>query len=186
MRATVGPAADSIVSAGARWPADLIVVGAGGTGVGGQLIGSDTTVKIATNASAPVLAVPSGASQLPTHAVVAIDFSGASIAAATIAASMLGSNGLVTLAHPMPPDSNQVEALEQLQAIRDRLHRRTRRRVDCTVRSGPVMGSLIGIATDRSADLIVIAGHNTPLIDRFFTHGVRSPAPACSVLVVKP
>ncbi len=199
MRATTGFPADSILTAAARWPADLIVVGVGKHGFIDRLIGSETAVKIAMHSSAAVLAVPSSVTQLPLHAVAAIDFTEASVAAAMLAASVLGPNGLLTLAHAafLVKDESDPGSLvdvytagarEKLGAIRDRIHRRTKRRVDFALRSGAVVESLMEIATSRHADMIALGGHERDLVERLFTGSVRSSilrTTGCAVLVAQ-
>jgi nucleotide-binding universal stress UspA family protein len=199
MRATIGFAADSILSSAARWPADLIVVGLGKHGFADRVIGSETAVKIAMHSSVAVLAVPPDATQLPMHAIAAIDFTEASVAAATLAASLLGPNGLVTLAHAafLVKDESDPGSLvdvytagarEKLEEIRDRIHRRTKRRVDFALRSGTIIESLTEIAAARKADMIALGGHERPLIERLFTGSVRSAvlrSAGCSVLIAR-
>jgi nucleotide-binding universal stress UspA family protein len=131
--------------------------------------------------------------------VAAIDFTEASIAAATLAASLLGPNGLLTLAHAAflvkdesgpgsLVDIYTAGAREKLERIRDRIHRRTKRRVDFALRAGSVVESLTEIGTAREADLIALGGHERDLVERLFTGSVRSSMlrrAGCSVLVAR-
>jgi nucleotide-binding universal stress UspA family protein len=200
MRATAGFPADSIMGAAERWPADLIVVGLGRHGFIDRLIGSETAVKIAMHSNVAVLAVPPDAQQLPMHAVAAIDFTDASVAAAMLAATLLGPNGLLTLTHAafLVKDESDPGSLvdvyttgarEKLEAIRERIHRRMKRRVDVALRPGAVVDALTEIALARKADMIALGGHERPLLERLFTGSVRASIlrnTGCAVLVARP
>jgi nucleotide-binding universal stress UspA family protein len=197
MRAATGYAADTILDAARRWPASLIVVGLGSHGLADRLIGSETALTLARKSPAPVLAVPPTATELPKHAVVAIDFSESSIASARLAATMLRPNGRITLIHAsalVVPESQPGSLLDlyttgardRLAEIRNQIHRRTKRHVDSVLASGGVVEQLLAHAADRESDLIALGSHDAGMLERLLAGSVRARvlrAAGCSVLV---
>ena len=79
--------------------AALLLIGLSHRGRLDGLFSGETTVAIIRRARVAVLAVPPDVRTLPHHAVAAVDFSPASVSAATIAASLLTRTGVLTLAH---------------------------------------------------------------------------------------
>lgn len=200
MRATVGFAADSIVDAAARWPASLVIIGLGHHGFADRLIGSETAVTVAKRSKVPVLAVPPDATQLPMHAVAAIDFSESSIEAAMLAATMLGPNGQLSLIHASVlamDESRPGSVLDvytsgakaKLQEIQERVHRRTKRRVTSVVAGGDIVDRLVQYAADQRCDLIALGAHEAGVLERLLAGSVRTRvlrAVGCAVLVAPP
>lgn len=198
MRATTGFAADSILASARRWPASLIVLGTGQHGLGGRLIGAETTVKVATHSPLPVLAVPEDTVALPTRARAGVDFSESSIAAATLAATLLGPNGTLTIVYASSlivedapagtlTDLYTVGARDRLAAIAADIHRRTKRKVDWRVANGNVIDALLGDSESDRCDLIALGAHEPTFLERLVAGRVRAEvlrhAPCC-VLVV--
>lgn len=188
MRATAGFAAESIVDAAERWPASLIVVG---------MTGSATAMKIARHSHIPVLAVPHDALELPLNAIAAIDFTESSIEAAILAATMLGPNGSLTLLHASSlirdgadpgslPDLYTAGARDKLLAIEDRVHRRTKRRVESVAISGEIVDELTRCATSGRYDMIALGSHEPTMLERILVVSVRERvlrSVGCSVLI---
>jgi len=111
IRTTVGESAPAILEAASAAGADLIVMGTQGLGgLRKWLIGS-TTERLLRQTQVPVLAVPpapdGAASPEPgavSHVIAAIDFSGASAAAAKMAAGLAAAfSARLTLAHIVEP-----------------------------------------------------------------------------------
>lgn len=188
MRATAGFAAESIVDAAERWPASLIVVG---------MTGSATAAKVARHSQIPVLVVPHDAIELPLHAIAAIDFTESSIQAAILAATMLGPNGTLTLLHASSlirdesdpgslPDLYTAGARDELLAIEDRVHRRTKRRVESVAISGEIVDELIRCAASGRYDMIALGSHEPAMLERILVGSVRARvlhSVGCSVLI---
>jgi nucleotide-binding universal stress UspA family protein len=196
-RAVVGWPADCIVDTGTRWPASLIVVGAGKHGSFDRLIGSETAVKVVRRSTVPVLVVPQDVRHLPKRAVAAIDFADSSINAATLAASLLGPDGVLVLLHastlikedPKPGtlmDIYTAGAVEKLDDVCARVHRETRREVHGMVVGGAIVDRLLSYVESAGCDLLALGGHDLGVIDRFLLGSVRASvlrhAP-CAVLI---
>jgi nucleotide-binding universal stress UspA family protein len=198
VRATTGFAADSISETAARWPASLVVMGAGEHGPIGRFLGSGTAVKVASHATVPVLAVPAGAQELPVRAVAAVDFTPSSIAAAVMAATLLGPGGTLTLlyASPLIVEGGPPGALTDLYTTgaRDRLletaedvRRRSKRAVVTQVATGSIVDRLREFVEDNGCDLIAMGAHEPSLLERVLVGSVRGRVlshASCSVLVV--
>lgn len=197
MRAATGFAPETILDAARRWPASLIVLGLGSHGLTDRLIGSETAVALARKSPIPILAVPASATELPRHAVVAIDFSESSIASARLAATMLRPNGRITLIHAsalVVPESDPGSMLDlyttgakdRLDEIRNQIHRRTKRQVDAVLATGGVVEELLSHATEHESDLIALGSHDAGALERLLTGSIRARvlrAAGCSVLV---
>jgi nucleotide-binding universal stress UspA family protein len=185
VHATTGWPADCILNAAENWPASLIVVGIGEHGAMNRWIGSETAVAIAKRSTIPVLAVPQHVSGLPIHAAAAIDFTEASISAAKLAATLLGPNGVLTLIHAsmlVKPGSESGSLLDvytagatsKLEAIRDRIGRDTKRRVQIAVVNDEIAGGLISYAEQAHCELLALGGHDMALVDRFLLGSTRT------------
>lgn len=198
MRATTGFAPNAILDAARRWPASLIVMGTGRHGLGARLIGAETTVKVASHATVPVLAVPEDTRELPTRALAGIDFSDSSVAAATLAATLLGPNGTLTLLYASSliieeapagslTDLYTAGARDRLADIADDIHRRTKRTVHWRVANGNVVDRLRETAEAEECDLIALGGHEPTFLERLLMSRVGADvlrSVPCSVLVV--
>ena len=198
VRATTGFAADSISETAERWPASLVVMGAGEHGPVGRFLGSGTAVKVASHATVPVLAVPADAQELPLRAVAAVDFTPSSIAAAVMAATLLGPGGTLTLLYASPlivegappgalTDLYTAGARDRLNETAEEVHRRSKRTVLTHVATGSIVDRLRDFVDENGCDLIALGAHEPTLLERILMEGVRSrilrQAP-CSVLVV--
>lgn len=197
IRATVGWPAESVVSVGQSWPASLIVMGLGKHGLANRLLGAETAVRVVRRSAAPVLAVPRDASRLPIRAVAAIDFTESSENAATLAAELLGPAGTLTLVHASVlvkeappagslPDLYTTGARDKLDAIRERVQRGTKRRVQSLLVNDEVVDGLLDYVDIQGCDLLALGGHDMGLVDRFLLGSVRSRIlrhAQCAVLI---
>src|SRR5690606_17341985 len=100
--AEVGSPASTIASAARERGAELILVGLGGPLAATRASTEDTALHVARLAGVPVLAVPPGYAMLPRRAVVAVDFSEASMRAARAALFTLTVGARLTLVHVKP------------------------------------------------------------------------------------
>jgi nucleotide-binding universal stress UspA family protein len=94
-----GPAPTEITRAAEALHSHLIVTGLGPHGMIARAFGHETALQLAQTANTPVLAVPKDAAGLPHRAVAAIDFTQASIRAASLLAGWLGADDTLFLVH---------------------------------------------------------------------------------------
>lgn len=98
-----GPSARSVVDVAHDRGARLIVIGTGKHDSLGRFIYGERAMQIVRIADRPVLIVPRGATAgFIRHALVAVDFSPASLRAAAAALPMLSRGSLLTLVHVKP------------------------------------------------------------------------------------
>jgi nucleotide-binding universal stress UspA family protein len=176
-------------------------MGAGRHNISDRLLGSETAVKVAADAAAPVLAVAPDADELPTRAIAAVDFSTISIEAALLGATLLGPNGVLTLFHASPlivegpaeegsvTDVYTAGVRAKLAEAAQEIHRRSKRTVLFDVARGGIVDRLLELADDDACDLIVIGAHEVPFVERVLVGRLRTTIirrAACSVLVVPP
>lgn len=199
-RAIVGDPASVINDVALGAGASIVIMGLGHHGRLDRLFGGETTIPVIKRARLPVLVVPSGVRSLPHHAVAAVDFTAASVAAATLAASLLASDGTLTLAHArsfgdiQARDGDLVDLyrtgaqVKLDEAVRD-MRRRTRRRVDSVMLTGEPGEAILRYAGRARCDLIALGGHEQGLMDRVLLGSVRTRVvrgAKCSVLIAPP
>lgn len=112
VRMGLGTPAASIVREAARIDAAMIVMGLRRHGRTDRVLNDETTLNVIRTAPCPVLGVAPELRQLPKRILAAIDFSGASLAAAATARSLLPHGGRLVLAYvpPLvmfPPDDGE-------------------------------------------------------------------------------
>ena len=146
----------------------------------------------------PVLAVPPESVDLPVRAAAAIDFTESSIAAANLAATLLGPNGILTLVHASIlverdheagtlADVYTTGASEKLETIRARIHDATKRRIHALVVNSEIVDGLLSYVERERCDLLALGGHDRGFLDRLFLGSVRTRVlhnAHCQVLVV--
>jgi nucleotide-binding universal stress UspA family protein len=180
--------------------ANLLLVGFSNRGRMDRLFSGETTVGIIRRSRLPVIVVPPQVRALPRHAVAALDFSPASMSAASFAASLLARDGTLTLAHVRSfegmnardgdlVDLYRAGADAKLDEAAAELRRQTRRRID-TVTLGGVPGeSILSYARRAKCDLIALGGHKKGLVDRILLGSTRTTVlrgAKCSVLIAPP
>jgi nucleotide-binding universal stress UspA family protein len=198
--AIIGMPASAIDQAAGDNPRTLIVMGLRHHGRLDRLFGGETTVPVVQHARVPVLLVSPDARSLPQSAVAAIDFSEASLAAASVAADLLDGDGTLTLAHvesfgdarAQPGDLidlHRAGVRARLEAAVRRIRRRTRRRVATVTLHGETGDALLRYARETESELIALGGHELGLVDRVLLGSIRTKVvrgAACSVLIVPP
>jgi nucleotide-binding universal stress UspA family protein len=200
VRAFTGTPADAINEAASRWKTRMIILGLGRHGRLARIFGRETAVEVMRRARLPVIAVHPKATGLPVRAVVALDFTVASLSAATVAASVLAANGTLYLAHVCAfgeakakrgdlVDVYRAGARTKLDEVVKQLRRRTSRRVEGLMLTGDPGRAIVAYATRSRSDLIALGGHRLALVDRILLGSVRTrvvrDAP-CSVLIAPP
>lgn len=200
LRTAVGAPTDVINAFAQEEPHPMIVMGLGHHGRLDRLFGGETAVPVIKHARVPVLVVSPTVRELPTHAVVALDFSEASLSAALLAQRILAPGGLLTLAHvswfedtrSRPGDLIDVYlvgARARLDAAARRLRRSTGGRVETVILTGTTAASVVAYARDKSCDLIALGGSEFGLADRLLLGSVRTAVlrtSPCSVLIAPP
>jgi nucleotide-binding universal stress UspA family protein len=136
-----------------------------------HLLGSETAIRVTSSACVPVLAVAASARTLPQRAVVAIDFSPASLNAAREVRDLLASPAILHLVHvrsaprPAPARTNKWHAIYEadMSVHLGKLAKELSRggltvtgRTEC----GDTSESLLRFAKDVDADLIVCGTHS--------------------------
>src|SRR4051812_24958830 len=99
-----GDPAARIAEKGLENDARLLVVGLGRHEIIDRVFGDESALKLLRRSRIPVLAVPEVNRGLPRTAIVALDFSDASIRAAHVAVSLLQPGGTLHLVHVIPKD----------------------------------------------------------------------------------
>lgn len=194
----VGDRVDEIVSHARHHDASLIVLGLGSRGVLARLLHRETALRVIRTAPVPVLAVPSGATEIPRSAVVAIDFTPASEDAARAALEVLGGHGTVFFAHATPRivvpqrDSRPWEGpavadvLSRLEVSARRLDIPAGVQVELVSLRGEPADELLAFAAQHHAGMIATGAHGQSAVGRRplgsgSSEVVRSPH--CAVLV---
>ena len=175
----------------------MIVLGIGRHNRIDRIFGTETAVAVMRGSTIPVLAVSRRASGLPARAVVALDFTPASLAAASLAADLLADDGTLVVLHVCAfagakakagdlVDLYRAGARAKLDEAVRMLKRRTRRRVEGVMLEGDPGATLVSYARREHCDLIALGGHHLGLMDRVLLGSVRTrvvrDAP-CSVLI---
>jgi len=197
----VGGRVDTIVTAGERNGASLIVLGLGEHGVAARLFRRETALRVIRSATIPVLAVPMYAWGIPHSAIAAIDFTQSSEDAARAALDLLAGAGTLYLAHvsprvPIPQgDSRSWEEVTssgnvaRLEAVADRLNVPPGVQVEYVTLHGEPANELTAFAEEFKVDLIAAGAHGRTALGRFMLGSVSSKlirTANCWVLVAPP
>jgi nucleotide-binding universal stress UspA family protein len=196
----VGWPADVISTVARSWGASLIAIGLGRHGRVDRLFGTETAVAVIKRANVPVLAVSADVRSLPLRACAAVDFTRASLAAATLAASLISTDGTLSLVHACAFKGANAQAGDLIDLYRAgartkldkavaEVKRHTRRRVEAVMIDGEPAETILGFAKRERCDLIALGGHEKGLVDRILLGSVRTRVlrgAKCSVLVAPP
>ena len=162
--------------------ADLIVAGLGPHDLTARALGGETALRLAQDASTPVLAVPADATAIPHRALAAIDFSPTSLRAAQIVAGWLRAGDGLDLAHVAPPPAkDRVDGLMRDLALAPGVAPST------TELTGSPASALLDHARLIGADVIALGSHGYGLWKRLMLGSVASKVirlSTTSVLVV--
>jgi nucleotide-binding universal stress UspA family protein len=196
-RAVLGLPENAIPKIAMDTNAALLLIGLSHRGRLDRLFSGETTVAIIRRARVAVLAVPADVRTLPNHAVAAVDFSPASLAAATLAAKLLTRAGTLTLAHVRAfedvsaRDGDLVDIYRagtdaKLRETAEELKRRTGRRVETAMLDGAPAEAILSYSRRNRCDVIALGGDEKGLMDRILLGSVRTTiirGAKCSVLV---
>lgn len=178
--------------------AALVIVGIRQHNIADRLFSDETALQLARISRVPVLAVPSSATAMPHHAVVAIDFSDLSVRAAQAAIEAVSPDGCVDLVHVMPyvsEDPFTLEAKEayqgwveeQLDALRQKLVVPAGVPVSCAAIRGRPAPQLLAFAGRVGADVVVTGTHGRGFVARAFLGSITTKlmrAATCCVLTI--
>jgi nucleotide-binding universal stress UspA family protein len=166
--------------------ATLIVMGSAPHRRFRHVVSGDRAAQVLHSARCPVLSVPPTFSELPRVAVVAVDFSPASVAAARAALLVVRDGGVVVLTHVLTPlmrapvlsdpnaDETAADVHELFDRLREELGPSTRRGVKLETRlitDDPING-ILSSADHLDADLIAVGTHGQGAIARFLLGSV--------------
>jgi nucleotide-binding universal stress UspA family protein len=181
-----GPVSAVVVRTAIDRQARVVVVGTGRHGRVSRVIYGERALEIVGAAAGPVLVVPR-TTRLPfTRAIVAVDFSVATLRAATAAVEMLAPGGRVTLVHvetTLPPeecaqgrwnDGDARRSREMLARFADALRESPGIEVDTALLYGAVADTIATLANDLGADLVCCGRGRHSLAERIMAGSVSS------------
>ena len=180
-----GRPAEEIARAARALGASLVVLGLSHHGLVDRLIDGDTALDLLRDSSTPVLLASKEFLSLPRRALVAVDFSPESMAAARIGLGLLSPDCLLYLAHVRPEvtifdgsglweEEYERVASEQLENFKQTLAAPVTMRVETTILNGKPAKALTDFANAINADLIVSGSHGTGLMRRIFIGSTAS------------
>lgn len=193
-----GEPAARIVEKATELDARLVVVGLGRHEIIDRMFGDESALKLVRRSRISVLAVPEVAKNTLCSAVVAIDFSDASIRSAQMAASLMEHDGTVHLVHVIPkergmlnwwvPATDYEAFLEKSFAwLRAHLSIPDGVAVSNVTLTGDPATKLLRYADEIEADLVAGGSHGHGFFARLVVGSVTTKllrGAKCSVLVV--
>jgi nucleotide-binding universal stress UspA family protein len=193
-----GSASSSITRVGRERSAAFVVVGTGRHAVLGRFLHGERALEVVRGATGMVLVVPPAARPPLTHAMVAIDFSQASVRAARSALALLQPGGRLSLVHVKRAVRLSDESLgwwdgeyerrarQMLAHFADTLPAVEGVTVQSVFLRGDAVDTLLRFVNDEGVDLLVCGRRRHPLMERILVGSVSTAlvrrAP-CSVLV---
>lgn len=195
----LGSPARTLAEEASRRDAVLLVMGIGRHNPLDRLFGTETTLATLRESRIPVLAVSPSFPVAPSHAVVGLDFSLASIEAAHMALRLLDGHGTLTLVHVRPRFENPTEDWQAWDADYGRtlppLFEQVRAQLDVTdgvlleivtVRGDPA-SALLAYVQQVHADLVAVGTQRHTVFERLVVGSVATRVlrmARCSVLAV--
>lgn len=193
-----GPPGSGVARMAAARNASAIVIGTGQHGMLGRFLYGERALEVVRNAESPVLVVPPYAEPPIHRTLVAVDFSQASVRAATAALEMLSEGGHVTLVHVESAARHRDGRAARSEAG---LERRTRDRfarfinalpdvpgvqLDTITLRGDAVGALLRYADEEEVELIACGRRRHSLVERMLVGSVSTAlirgAPCCVLI----
>lgn len=190
-----GPPGSTVARAAAERGASLIIIGTGQHGMLGRFLYGERALEVVRNAESTVLVVPPYAEPPVRRAMVAVDFSQASVRAALAALDMLDEGGCLTLVHvesvPRHLDGrSRVAEMEVEQRTRslftrflDALPKAAGITVETATLRGDAVGALLRYAEEQEVDLIACGRRRHSIVERLLVGSVSTAlirgAPCC-------
>lgn len=180
--------------------AELVLVGIDAHGAPGRAETEDAALQVTRTAEIPVMAVSRDVTLLPRRALVAMDFSAASMRAARAAILALADGGSLTLAHVEPDVELQALGKEGLGEIYARgvdglfeqlagALRASGVGVDTTVVRGDAPAVLLEMAARGAFELVAAGSQSAPWVEWHLTGSVSTSllrGARCAVLIAPP
>lgn len=190
-----GPPGSAVARAAAERGASLIVIGTGQHGMLGRFLYGERALEVVRNAESTVLVVPPFAEPPVTRAMVAVDFSQASIRAAVAALELVDAGGCLTLVHvesvPRHLDGrSRIAEMEVEQRTRSLFARFVEAlpssegvSVQTTTLRGDAVGALLRYAEEQEVELIACGRRRHSIVERLLVGSVSTAlvrgAPCC-------
>lgn len=199
-----GSIARAIAEVGRERSASLIVIGAAPHRRLRHTIAGERAGQVLRAADCPVLSVaPGGRADLPTHAVVAVDFGAPSIRAAQAALLLLADCGTLTLLHVFPAvdldrvgfgdraHHQEASAADAFARLRAELEPIAPAGVTIELRTavGEIVERILSVAEEVGASLLAVGTHGPNILERIFVGSTATGivhGAACSVLACPP
>lgn len=193
-----GPPSSTVAHLGRDRGASVVVVGTGRHGILGRFLYGERALEVVRNAVGPVLVVPPKQAPPIQRAIVAVDFSQASLRAASSALELLSAGSRLTLVHV---ETGMRLADDHAGKHEEEYERRTRTMfarfaaalpaspgvtVDTTVLRGDAPAALLRFAKEHGVQLIACGRRRHSLVERLLVGSVSTAlvrAAPCSVLV---
>jgi nucleotide-binding universal stress UspA family protein len=196
-----GDASSSIADIADERDAALIVMGAGPHELSNRLFATETALATMRKVHCPVLAVSEKAQGLPRVVVIATDFSPASVHAAMQALPLVADGANIQLVHVWSrirtpyhlsalrdlDDTYERSLPARFERLRTALGRAHPRMITTVVREGPAAQTVLEVAREVSADLIVAGTRGFGMLERMLIGSVSTAllrGSECSVLIV--
>ena len=195
-----GPAAPTVTDVARERAAYAVVVGTGQHGALGRLVYGERAVQIARLADRPVIVVPPSAKAGPAaEAIVAVDFSPASLRAARFAIDLLADGGRLTLVHVKSAVNLSEEGAGWWEEAYERRTADLFRRLVAALRPergitvttqllhGDVAATLLARARELGVGVIACGGRRHSFIERMLLGSVSTAlirGAACTVVVI--
>lgn len=190
-----GPPGSTVASTARARRASAIVIGTGQHGMVGRFLYGERALEVVRNAGCPVIVVPPYAEPPIRRAIVAVDFSQASVRAAVAAVEMLEDGGRLTLVHVERAARHlddrarraQEDGARRTRALFARLLEllpdRAGVEVDDITLRGDAIGALLRYAEEQEADLIACGRRRHSIVRRLLVGSVSTAfvrgAPCC-------
>jgi nucleotide-binding universal stress UspA family protein len=199
----VGLPAPAIVRFARATGASLIVLGLGRHAVADRWFGTETALRVMRLSHVPVLAVPAAARKLPTHAVVAVDFTEFSRDAAEAALRIIQPGGTLHLAHVFWRPSEEIPWVggrdwvevqrQQMQGQLEELARQLESAADIHVQAhfldGDPASEIRHLSDAVGAEVIAAGSHGAGFFSRLLMGSVSTRlvrGANCMVLIAPP
>ena len=193
-----GAPGSTVAQAAVDREASMVVVGTGRHAMLDRFLYGERALELVRSARSPVLVVPPDAEPTFTRAIVGVDFSRASVRAATVALEMLDAGSHLTLVHVARtahhPDSQRPGEGEETEGgSRRSLARlvdalpKSSARVDTVILHGDAVGALLEYAEAQDAKLIACGRGRHSLMHRLRVGSVSTAivrGATCCVLVI--
>jgi nucleotide-binding universal stress UspA family protein len=182
----IGTPSDMVARTACERDAQLVIMGIGRHNPLDRLLGTETTLATIRKSCTPILAVGSTFAGQLQHAVVGMDFSTASVHAAQLVLSLLGTGGTLTLVHVRPAldhpradwaawDQSYGASLTPLFAdVVAALQPPSQLSVHTVSVRGDPAPALLAYAQQHHADLIGVGTQRTGILDRLLVGSVAT------------